>query len=212
MHNFVFRHIAKLRQNYWFWPSAMTLGAVILGFFLPYLDSRVGSDWIRSVGFKRECTTQEISVTTARRDLPNAENEQVISADAAGFLQQVDLQSLTAVAREEDIQIILHRAPGDFLVVGETVMVLLSARQDDLALAMRVRDCYTQGANRTDVQDILFLSDQLVEVLGRAFPPASMIRIRPCFASTGCAPDLSSSHADRLSDRRGVTIRSSIDG
>jgi uncharacterized membrane protein len=315
MHNFVFRHIANLRQNYWFWPSTMTLGAVILGFFLPYLDSRVGSDWIRSVGFiratdvdgarailttlagatlgvagvafsvtivavsfassnygprlignfmgdrknqiilgvfvasfvyciivlstvhtqtelpettigsfvpqisvlfalllmlaavgsligyihhipesinimnltaeigdklqraivlmmteedKRECTTQEISVTTARRGLPNAENEQVISADAAGFLQQVDLQSLTAVAREEDIQIILHRAPGDFLVVGETVMVLLSERQEDLALAMRVRDCYTQGANRTDVQDILFLSDQLVEVLGRA--------------------------------------------
>ena len=81
--------------------------------------------------------------------------------------QTGDVHRIALTCRQRQLRI-LHRAPGDFLVVGETVMVLLSERQEDLALAMRVRDCYTQGANRTDVQDILFLSDQLVEVLGRA--------------------------------------------
>ena len=31
----------------------MTFGAVLLGFLLPYLDSRLGSDWIQAVGFIR---------------------------------------------------------------------------------------------------------------------------------------------------------------
>ncbi|HSS62845.1 MAG TPA: DUF2254 family protein, partial [Gammaproteobacteria bacterium] len=53
MHNFIFRRIIKFRQNYWFWPSTMTFGAVLLGFLLPYLDSRLGSEWIRAVGFIR---------------------------------------------------------------------------------------------------------------------------------------------------------------
>jgi len=38
-------------------------------------------------------------------------------------------------------------------------------------VADRMRRGLTQGANRTDVQDVLFLSDQLVEVLGRALSP-----------------------------------------
>lgn len=50
MYNFVFRKILKLRHNYWFWPSAMTFGAVLLGLVLPYLDARLGSEWIESVG------------------------------------------------------------------------------------------------------------------------------------------------------------------
>ncbi|WP_419271235.1 hypothetical protein [Paracoccus sp. T5] len=42
-----------MRQNYWFWPSLMTAGAVVLGFLLPYLDSLLGSDWIEGAGFIR---------------------------------------------------------------------------------------------------------------------------------------------------------------
>ena len=53
MHNFIFHQFLVLRQNYWFWPSTMTFAAVLLGFCLPYLDARFGSDWIQSVSFMR---------------------------------------------------------------------------------------------------------------------------------------------------------------
>jgi uncharacterized membrane protein len=318
MHNVIFRRIVTFRQNYWFWPSTMTFGAVLLGFLLPYLDSRLGSDWIRAVGFIRAtevdgarailttlagatlgvagvafsvtivavsfassnygprlignfmgdrknqivlgvfvatfvyCITvlstvharSELSETTleafvpqisvffallltlaavgaliayihhipesinimnltakigdklhrsivlmldeedrrgreeqdavdveAWREEPEAETGEIICAEAAGFLQQVDLESLAALAREKKSQIILHRAPGDFLVAGETIMSARPEKNGDKSIARRMRDCYTQGANRTDVQDVLFLSDQLVEVLGRALSP-----------------------------------------
>ena len=47
------RHIVALRRNYWFWPSAMTLAALVLGFLLPYIDALVGADWTASVPFLR---------------------------------------------------------------------------------------------------------------------------------------------------------------
>ena len=318
MHNFIFRRIIKFRQNYWFWPSTMTFGAVLLGYLLPYLDSRLGSEWIRAVGFIRptqvegarailttlaaatlgvagvafsvtivavsyasnnygprlignfmadrtnqivlgvfvatfvycisvlstvherpelsgtanEAFVPQLSVFFAlvltlgavgaligyihhipesinimnltakighklhrsvmlmmdeedrrgRAELdaveiepwstePQDESGAIVCAETAGYLQRFDLESLADLAREKEIQIILHRASGDFLVRGETIMSARPMISGDGSIVQRMRDCYTQGANRTDVQDVLFLSDQLVEVLGRALSP-----------------------------------------
>ena len=313
MHNFIFRRILGLRQNYWFWPSVMTLAAVILGFLLPWLDSLSGTEWVRSVPFLRAtqvegarailttlagatlgvagvafsvtmvavsfassnygprlignfmgdrtnqivlgifvatfvyCITV-LSTVHAQIDLAGSTEEafvpqgsvffallltlaavgaligyihhipesinimnvaallgqklrhsvialldeeerrrsegsagpgieswtaspppagaSVFRAEVSGFLQQVDFGSLTDLARERETQITLHHAPGDFLVVGKVILSALPARDDDLL--RRLRNCITQGSNRTDVQDVMFLSDQLVEVLGRA--------------------------------------------
>lgn len=318
MHNFIFRRIIKFRQNYWFWPSTLTVGAVLLGFILPYLDSRLGSNWIDGAGFIRAtqvdgarailttlagatlgvagvafsvtivavsfassnygprlignfmgdkknqivlgifvatfvyCITVlstvharlELSETTieafvpqlsvffallltlaavgaligyihhipesinvmnltakighklqcsvsvmldkedrrGREELdavdvepwltePQAENGEIVCAEFAGFLQQVDLESLSDLASEKQIQIVLYRAPGDFLVPGDTIMSASPKSDGGGSITQRMCDCYTLGANRTDVQDLLFLSDQLVEVLGRALSP-----------------------------------------
>ena len=53
IHTLVFTWLSSLRRTYWFWPSAMTAGAVVLGFALPLLDATLGADWTRSVGFVR---------------------------------------------------------------------------------------------------------------------------------------------------------------
>ena len=324
MHNLVFRWLARLRQNYWFWPSIMTFGAVLLGFALPYLDSLAGTEWIRSVGFLRptdvdgarailttmagatlgvagvafsvtivavsfasgnygprlisnfmgdrqnqivlgifvatfvycltvlstvhtggdgeasaEAFVPQISLlfamlltltavgaliayihhipesinimnltaaigdklqraviamldaedaraddapgraqdpadradVTSWREAAPGESGEIVAARAAGFLQQFDLESLVALARRHETQIILHRAPGDFLVTGETVLSAGPVRDEDGAFARQLRDCFTQGTNRTETQDVMFLADQLVEVLGRALSP-----------------------------------------
>jgi len=318
MHNFVFRRIAQLRQNYWFWPSTMTFGAVVLGFLLPFLDAQIGSDWIRAVSFIRTtevdgarailttlagatlgvagvafsvtivavsfassnygprlignfmadrknqivlgifvatfvyCITvlkavhestdtagstldafvPQLSVFFAllltlaavgaliayihhipesinimnltagiggklqraitrmldnedhsahddrpRVDIeagptrPSCEGQQIIRARTAGFLQQFDIKGLATIARENGTRISLHRGVGDFLVAGEMIMSAGPDTDGVGSIADQMRDCYTQGANRTDAQDVLFLSDQLGEVLGRALSP-----------------------------------------
>jgi uncharacterized membrane protein len=274
VHNFIFRRITRFRQNYWFWPSVMTVAAVLLGIALPLLDAWLGAEWIRSLGFIRatqvegarailttlagatlgvagvafsvtivavsfassnygprlignfmgdrtnqivlgvfvatfvycitvlstvhapldaEGTTRaafvpqlsvafallltlaavgaligyihhipesinimnltaqigdrlQTSVTRmmdeedrrarATRDpvdvapwpaAARAEPAAVVRARTAGFLQQVDIESLTRLARERRLRIALHRAPGDFVVAGEPVMSLRAA-------------------------------------------------------------------------------------
>ncbi len=318
MRNFVFRRIAQLRQNYWFWPSTMTLAALLLGFFLPYLDSQVGSDWVRTVGFIRAievdgarailttlagatlgvagvafsvtivavsfassnygprlignfmadrknqivlgifvasfvyCITvlstvhastdramstleafvpqfsvffallltltavgaliayihhipESINIMNLMAEIGDklqrainrildeegqrdqdaedavdvkawpikrlANDEEIICAKTAGFVQQFDMKGLARLAQEHATQIRLHRAVGDFVVAGETIMSAGRATNRIGVTKARMRDCYTQGATRTDAQDVLFLSDQLVEVLGRALSP-----------------------------------------
>ena len=318
MHNFIFRRIIKFRRNYWFWPSLMTFGAVVLGFGLPYLDSWAGSDWIRAAGFiqatevagarailttlagatlglagvafsaaivavsfatsnygprlignfmgdktnqivlgifvatfvycvavlsmvhappdlsetEMEDFVPQISVLfalllslaavaalityihhipesinimnlmamigdklersivimldqadgLARKDQdavdvrawsrePSGEDDFIIRTESAGFLQHFDIESLTKLAVKKNIKIILHRTPGDFLVSDEIIMSSNPHNNVDNMALKRMHDCYTMGANRTDIQDVIFLVDQLGEVLGRALSP-----------------------------------------
>lgn len=316
MNNFIFRRILGLRRNYWFWPSVMTLLAVVLGFLLPWLDSLLGTEWMRSVPFLRAtqvdgarailttlagatlgvagvafsvtivavsfassnygprlignfmgdrtnqivlgifvatfvyCITvlstvhSQLDVARSTEEAfvpqgsvffallltlaavgaligyihhipesinimnvaallgqklrqsvialldeeerrrsdeseglgleswnarPPAPDASVFRAEASGFLQQVDFDGLMKLACERDTQITLHHAPGDFLVEGQIILSAFPRRDADLP--RRLRACVTQGSNRTDVQDVTFLSDQLVEVLGRALSP-----------------------------------------
>jgi uncharacterized membrane protein len=324
MHNFIFRRLAQLRQNYWFWPSMMTFVAVVLGIAVPLVDAWLGSEWTRSLGWlratqvegarailttlaaatlgvagvafsvtivavsfassnygprlignfmgdrtnqivlgvfvatfvycitvlstvhgqldlsdtTREAFVPQLSVylallltlaavgaligyihhipesinimnltaqigdklqrlvirmleeddrpapedsdpagSEAWNPTPPSEGAVLVRATNAGYLQQVDFESLVDLARETRAQITLHRTPGEFLVAGEPIMSMRcrsdsdSDSDSDGSIAHRMRDCYTQGANRTDIQDVLFLSDQLVEVLGRALSP-----------------------------------------
>lgn len=316
MHNFIFRHLAMLRRNYWFWPAVMTFVALLLGVALPVADSLLGTEWIVTIGFLRPaevegarallttlagavlgvagvafsitivavnfasanygprlignfmrdrtnqivlgvfvstfvyCITVLATIHTSRQldgetiaafvpqvsvlfamvltlasvgaligyihHIPESLNIMNIVATigrslrdgiermadetaqreaardpegvralrhagggdgaqvrtgAPGYLQQLDLVGLADLAREADAQIEIVRAPGDFLVAGEVVMRVRPAARDDVDLPRKLGRSFTLGSNRTDEQDLLFLSDQLVEVLARALSP-----------------------------------------
>ncbi len=94
-----------------------------------------------------------------------------IAAQEAGFLQHVNYKGLVEIAEANDIQVTLHHAPGDFLVPGNRVLSATPPGQCTDKVIGHMRNCFTIGANRTEHQDILFLSDQLVEVCGRALSP-----------------------------------------
>ena len=312
MRRLALRHVLTLRGNYWFWPSAMTLVAVVLGFALPWVDSMLGSDWTRHVGFIRAtqvdgarailttlaaaalgvagvafsitmvavsfatsnygprlignfmsdrtnqlvlgvlvatfvyCITvlstvharaelaeqtlegfvPQVSVLFAlvltlasvgaligyihhipesidimnltagigaelrRRVIEMAEDaregadgggappaepgggvETTVRAQGSGFLQWVDYDVLTEAAREHALRVRAEAAAGEFLVEGELVITVRSAEPPGDALRRRLEGCYALGPSRSDAQDVLFLSDQLVEVAVRALSP-----------------------------------------
>jgi uncharacterized membrane protein len=303
--------LAALRHTYWFWPSTMTLVAVVLGFALPWLDQRLGSEWMRQVGFVRatqvdgarailttlaaatlgvagvafsitmvavsfatsnygprlignfmadrtnqvvlgvfvatfvyciivlstvharaefaEETLQDfvpqisillalgltlasvgaligyihhipesinimnltagIGVELRARVVAIAERgaqeqapsqadpairsapETTVRATRSGFLQEVDHDTLEEVALEQGLALRVLPAVGDFVVEGEAVIAVRAEDRGGDALTARLRDALILGRERTASQDVLFLSDQLVEVAVRALSP-----------------------------------------
>ncbi len=88
-----------------------------------------------------------------------------------GYIQWVDLDAITDAARQAKGQIVLVRTPGDFVVAGEAIMIARPAARFDDERCESLSRAVTFGSNRTELQDLLFLSDELVEVLARALSP-----------------------------------------
>ncbi len=47
----LFKTWDDLRSSYWFVPTLMTLGAIVLSFLTTYFDGRIGPDWIENVNW-----------------------------------------------------------------------------------------------------------------------------------------------------------------
>ncbi|MEM8854054.1 MAG: DUF2254 domain-containing protein [Pseudomonadota bacterium] len=92
-------------------------------------------------------------------------------APLSGYVQQVDVTYLADEAKEAGVQVRAIAPPGTFVVKGEAVLLARPAHKVDTALGERLCAGVVVGAQRSDVQDIAFLADQLVEVLARALSP-----------------------------------------
>lgn len=96
---------------------------------------------------------------------------QKVGARAEGYLQAVDNDALLKIAIENNLVIRLQYRPGDF-VVKDNVLANIwgqSEPADDVRDA--IRGCFAMGRERTVFQNVLFLADELVEILARALSP-----------------------------------------
>ena len=98
-----------------------------------------------------------------------------VTAKAEGYIQAVNETALMDWAREHDAVIRLQYRPGDFAVNGDVLMRVWSATGSRLSLSQKdlklIRGGYAMGQDRTAHQNILFLADELVEILARALSP-----------------------------------------
>ena len=94
-----------------------------------------------------------------------------VLASRSGYLQSVDRDALTTMAREADAVVSLRLRPGQFLVVG-TPMATVWPADAAAALADGIDRALLEGPNRTLRQDLRFAVDQMVEVALRALSPA----------------------------------------
>ena len=322
MHRIVLQGLLELRQNYWFWPSVLTLLAIALGFAMPVLDRAVGNEWIADLGmvrgmqvegtrgllttlaasvlgvagvsfsitivavsfasgnygprlignFMRDRTNQVVlgvflatfvycivllravhsatgegggealdafvpqtsvllamgltlvSVgaliyfihhvpesinimnlsarigqelrTTIEAELGEAESPEgephpalagsrrppddepeddalmhETRAPYAGYVQRYDLDRLRELAEEHDLRVRILVRPGEFVVAGATLFRAWPKGHMSEETAEAIEQCAIVGSERTSGQDVLFLSDELVEMVGRALSP-----------------------------------------
>ena len=98
-----------------------------------------------------------------------------VTAKAEGYIQAVNETALMDWARENDALIRLQYRPGDFAINGDVLMRVWSANGSRVSLSQKdlklIRSGYAMGQDRTAHQNILFLADELVEILARALSP-----------------------------------------
>ena len=95
----------------------------------------------------------------------------VVEAKDTGYIQFLDDEQVMRLAREHGLVLRLQYQPGDFVHVGRAIIEAWPPAQCDDSLADDLRDAVSIGSQRTALQDLRFLIDELVEIAARALSP-----------------------------------------
>jgi uncharacterized membrane protein len=94
-----------------------------------------------------------------------------VVAHVDGYLQQVDVDALMALAAREDLVLRLLRRPGQYVVAGGALVLVWPRGRVNEKLSERLNALFYLGNQRTPTQDIEYAIDQLVEIAVRALSP-----------------------------------------
>ena len=94
-----------------------------------------------------------------------------IYAKAEGYIQTVNERALMNTASDDDAVIKIEYRPGDFVTAGDTLVRIWSDKNWTSGDHQTYRNAFAMGQDRTAHQNILFLADELVEILARALSP-----------------------------------------
>ncbi|HMB74702.1 MAG TPA: DUF2254 domain-containing protein [Gammaproteobacteria bacterium] len=108
-------------------------------------------------------------------ELPDGFSDKAVcvsqAADDSGYVRVIDIDSLVAIAEEEDLVIDLIRRPGEFVIPGEELAYLQSTKNVTDEICEKIRSVFSTGPDRTHEQDVLLIAEQLIEIAGRALSP-----------------------------------------
>lgn len=154
-----------VRTSLWFIPLLMTGLAVGVAQGLVLLDQ---SQWLLYSSTVGKELDDALSV---RFPNPRQVADAPVTSAASGYVQFIDTQSLTDMARAAGVVIRLNCRPGHHLIQGTRIASVSPRSQASDALCGRVNKAFTLGSVRTPAQDVLFLVNQLVEIAQRALSP-----------------------------------------
>ncbi len=121
---------------------------------------------------------------------------QPVSADVDGYVQLIDADALLDLATQSDLLVRVLRRPGQYAIRGNPLALVLPRERVNDAIAGKLRAVFVIGHRRTEVQDVEFVVDQLVEIAVRALSPG----INDPFTAVACVDRLGSA-LTRLAQR-----------
>ncbi len=99
------------------------------------------------------------------------EEARPLPAVGHGYLRVIDAESILGCAAEHDLQICLETRPGDFVTEGDRLARVGPAERVPEEVIARLQESFVVGDRPSGVQDLAFLTDQLVEMAVRALSP-----------------------------------------
>ena len=142
-------------------PEALNVGNI---------TARVGRDLrdeIRTMSEpKFAARRRELEMEKLRSDLVHP-----ICSLAEGYVQTVQVNKLIEIAASLDTVFELIGLPGKFVTSGDTIVTVHGSEDISDDIIGEIRACFATGRNRTAHQNIMFLADELIEILARALSP-----------------------------------------
>lgn len=108
----------------------------------------------------------DLEVTT-----PDWEDAAHIRAESSGYVQNIDADTLAALAEESDTELRLQCRAGDFIRRSDPIVALRNKPDDIDALSENVRNSIVLGSKRTNAEDPEFAIMAIVEIGLRALSP-----------------------------------------
>ena len=103
--------------------------------------------------------------------IPARDPDSAITLTGSGYIQTLNYKHLETLVNEHEYRIRVEKVPGDFVTQFTPVMFVWSGEPLTETTIHELSDCYALGVSRTEHQNVLFLIDQLVEMLARALSP-----------------------------------------
>lgn len=94
-----------------------------------------------------------------------------VASTAQGYIRILEGNSLIDIATKNDLIIQLEVRPGAYITEGSTLLNIYSPKKVDGHITKQCTDAFALGHKRNQEQDILFLVDEMVEVIARALSP-----------------------------------------
>ncbi|RZM33199.1 MAG: DUF2254 domain-containing protein [Sphingomonas sp.] len=166
----------------------------------------IGKRFPRSVGIAPEDDAAVAATIPATfrddADAITGEQRRIVTARDTGYIQFLDDDVVLRVAKQRDLVLRLQYQPGDFVHVGRALVEVWPPERCDDDCADDLREAFSVGSQRSALQDLRFLVDELVEIAARALSPG----VNDPFTAVTCLDWLSAA----LSDLAGRSLPSHL--
>ncbi|MFK7857432.1 MAG: DUF2254 domain-containing protein [Granulosicoccus sp.] len=120
-----------------------------------YPDSETATDLVGENDF---------SAATSRLRLAS------VRCESIGYVQAINHEKLVELTKSNQLLTRVHYRPGDFVTPHDCLLSVWSKHSDNIPFD-ELRLCFATGGQRTEHQNVLFLVEQLAEVIARALSP-----------------------------------------
>ena len=110
-----------------------------------------------------------------------------IKGASGGYIQSIDDDELMQIALENNLVLRVQHRPGNFVVQGSDLVLVWPGEHVNKKLGRKINDAFILGSKRTELQDVEFCFNQLVEIAARALSPG----INDPFTAIRCIDQLS---------------------
>lgn len=134
------------------------------------LGCRLRDELIRLRDFSKTFPQNDMVQNAWITDVNEADAE-AVALESTGYVQTVNLNQIKRLASKNDLHIDVLAMPGTFTHPHTPAFRIWAQKPLSNGLITELRACFATGTGKTEAQNVLFLAEQLVEIIARALSP-----------------------------------------